>query len=229
MTEKFDQFMHEVQEDLRQERFEKLWQQYGKTITGVCVGIILIAILYNFWHHEQDKKRDLLSEQFVSAQNLIIQGKYVDAVATMEMISKSSNKNYAILARFNAAAALIKEGTDLSRAISIYEEIFNDSRSEKFFKDLAKVLSVSLRLSMIEETKNVEALTILLNEIASLTLEKSQLRHLAMELQGIIYMQMSKNKEAFEIFKNLAQDKETPPELRIRVQLVNQILSSRPS
>ena len=36
----------EIDEELRQERFEKLWQRYGKVVIGAAVGIIVSVLLH---------------------------------------------------------------------------------------------------------------------------------------------------------------------------------------
>ena len=49
MAEKFDEFLEEVEKDIRQEKFLKLWKQYGKQVIGVFSAIIVIIIGYNLW------------------------------------------------------------------------------------------------------------------------------------------------------------------------------------
>ena len=40
MADKFDEFLEEVEQDIRQERFQKIWNKHGKTIIAIVVAIL---------------------------------------------------------------------------------------------------------------------------------------------------------------------------------------------
>ena len=130
MSNNFEQFVQEVESDLRQEKFEQLWKKYGKSIVIGFAVIIGLSAAFNFWQHHQAKQRDIISQQFVSAQTLLFNKNIGDALSAMEGISKSSHRSYSTLAKFNMAAILRQETghKDLNRAEEIYKDLMDSSR-----------------------------------------------------------------------------------------------------
>ena len=152
MSNNFEQFIQEVESDLRQEKFEHLWKKYGKSVTIGFAVIIGLSAAFNLWQHHQAKQRDIISQQFVNAQTLMFNKNIGDALAAMEGISKSSHRSYSALAKFNMASILRQETghKDLNRAEEIYKDLMNSS-TEHMFRELATVLYVSLRLDRLKD------------------------------------------------------------------------------
>lgn len=232
MSNNFEQFIKEVESDLRQEKFEKLWKQYGKNITIGFVVLVGLSGAFNLWQHHQVKQRDVISQQFLNAQTLMFNKSSGDALAAMEGIAKSSHKTYATLAKFNMAT-ILRQPTghqDLQRAADVYQEIMNDRSAEHMLRDLATVLFVGLRLETLKIDKSgLEELRQLIEKCAK---DGAPYRHLALELCGMIELRMidlHKNSpaKAIEIFTKLAQDEKTPKDLRLRAQMVSQNLASQ--
>ena len=54
----------EIDEELRQERFERLWKRYGKFIIGAAVAVVLIVGGYKFWEYYSLKQKEKSSVQY---------------------------------------------------------------------------------------------------------------------------------------------------------------------
>jgi hypothetical protein len=227
MSNNFEQFIQEVESDLRQEKFEHLWKKYGKTITiGFAVVIGLSAAL-NLWQHHQAKQRDTISQQFVSAQSLLFNKNIGDALSAMEGISKASHRTYSTLAKFNMAAILRQETghKDLNRVEEIYKDLMS-SGTEHMFRELATVLFVGLRLERMNED-NTEEIQKLLKLIEPCLKEGAPYRHLALELRGMIELRQKNYPGATETFVTIAQDDKAPKDLRSRAQVMTQNLAAQ--
>lgn len=226
MSNNFDQFMQEVESDLRQEKFEQLWKKYGKSISIGFGVIIALSLGFNLWQNYQIKQRDIISQQFVSAQNLIFSKKIGDALSAMEGIAKSSHQTYATLARFNIASILQMETghKDLNKAEAIYKELMDDRRVDHVFRELSTIQYVSLCLNRNNTNDELEAL---LKMLESCTREAAPYYHLALELKGMIELRQKNYEKASETFVSIAQDKKSPKDLRLRAQVITQNLVSQ--
>lgn len=227
MSNNFEQFIQEVESDLRQEKFEHLWKKYGKSVAIGFAVIIGLSAAFNLWQHHQAKQRDIISQQFVNAQTLMFNKNIGDALAAMEGISKSSHRTYSALAKFNMASILRQETghKDLNRAEEIYKDLMNSS-TEQMFRELATVLYVSLRL---DRTKNesVEELKKLEKLLEPCAKEAAPYRHLALELKAILELHQNNHAKAAEIFVSIAQDPKCPKDLQTRAQVMTQNLASQ--
>ncbi len=228
MSNNFEQFIKEVESDLRQEKFEQLWKKYGRHITIGFVVLVGLAGAFNLWQHHQVKQRDIISQQFLNAQTLIFNKNSGDALAAMESIAKNSHKTYATLAKFNLATVL-RQPTghqDLRRAELVYQEIIDDRSTEHLLRELATVLFVGLRLDCMEQG-STEELDKLLKRIEACTKDGAPYRHLALELRGMIELRQKNFPKATETFAKIAQDEKTSNDLRLRAQMVSQSLASQ--
>jgi len=228
MSNNFDQFIQEVESDLRQEKFEHLWKKYGKSVSIGFAAIVGLSLAFNLWQNYQEKQRDIISQQFVSAQTLMFNKNIGDALAAMEGISKSSNRTYSTLAKLNIAAILRMETghKDLSRAEKIYQELMNDGSVDHVFQELSTILYVSLHLDTLKND-NDDELQNLLKLIEPCLKEGASYRHLALELKGMMELRQKNYEKATETFVAIAQDEKSPKDLRLRAQIVTQNLASQ--
>lgn len=226
MADKFDEFLEEVEQDIRHERLEKLWKQYGKTLISAVVGVLAVTAGFMVWKNHQHKQHLILSEQFVGAQNLVAQGKISEAVGVMQALSKASHSGYAVLAKFSEAAILSKEGAkqDVKRAQEIYTSIEQDRTVDKNLRDLATFFIVNLEMDRLPGAADAVAIKKLTEKIEPLAQEGNPWRSVARELKGLLLYKQNKMTEASEVFISLIQDVKSPAELRMRAQLMQQIL-----
>jgi len=228
MSNNFEQFIQEVESDLRQEKFEHLWKRYGKSITIGFAVIVGLSAMFNLWQHHQAKQRDITSQQFVNAQTLMFSKNIGDALSAMEGISKTSHRTYSTLAKFNIAAILRQETghKDLNRAEEIYKDLMHSSNAEHIFRELATVLFVGLRLDRLENNTE-EEIQKLSKLIEPCTTKAAPYRHLALELRGIIELRQKNYPKATETFVTIAQDEKSPKDVRLRAQVMTQNLASQ--
>ena len=112
----------EVEEDVRRERFEKLWKAYGHfAIAGLALLFAGIAG-WQIWQRHELAERAKISESFIAAQRIsnpqTAAGAFVD-------LSRTAPKGYSLVARLAQAGAMFASGQQAG-AIDIYKQIAKD-------------------------------------------------------------------------------------------------------
>lgn len=221
MAEKFDEFMQEVENDIRNERYMNLWNRYGKLITGVTILGLSCLVGYNLWSQYDFRQRSKASDILIGAQNFAVQNRHGEALSALQSLNNTVAP-YGILAKVNEAGILgIGEAGQKQQAIKIYQDIIDTKSIEKVWHDLAVYQKVALQSE--QSGANIETL---LKELGAVDMEHSPIAALASELKGILLLQKGDKTQAGEIFVKLAQSKTAPDGVVMRSQLMTQMISA---
>ena len=109
----------EVEEDVRRERFEKLWKAYGNYAIAALVLLFAGIAGWQVWERHENQERARVSDAFMAAQRIsnpqTAAGAFVD-------LSRTAPKGYASVARLAEAGAMFASGQQ-ANAISLYKDI----------------------------------------------------------------------------------------------------------
>jgi len=115
----------EVEEDVRRERFEQIWKQYGDYIIA-GVALVLIAIAgFELWQRYEENQKRKASETFIAAQQLADAGNINQASSAFEVVAKNAPDGYAKMARLSQAGVLEVDG-QRGEALMILKSVAND-------------------------------------------------------------------------------------------------------
>jgi len=112
----------EVEEDVRRERFEKLWKAYG--IYAIVALVLLFAGIgaWQFWQRHELQERQKFSDSFVAAQRVT---NPQTAAASFADLARTAPKGYRLLAQLSQAGAMLASG-QRDGAIDLYKQIAKD-------------------------------------------------------------------------------------------------------
>lgn len=223
MAEKFDEFLEEVENDIRQEKYMDLWRKYGKIATNSLVGVLCMVAAYSVWSNYEFKKRQQAADKYVAAQQLITQGNLDQAQSVLKELAQESVKAYPSMAQFVLAGTFVQKGGDenLAQAQKLYEKLVTTA-SEQIWREFAQYQVFSVRLH-----KEPQITDELLKQIKDFSEAQTPLKPLAQELLGMALLKRDNKTEAAEVFIKLAQDKQAPEGLAMRAQLMTQMLSAQ--
>ena len=204
-----DTLIREIDEDLRREKFAKLWKSYGGYVAAAAVSLVVGVAGYQGWYTYDLNRREADGEELVKAMTLSGD----DPTAALEALRSiaGSDHGYAILARLQEAALLAKGG-DREAALALYQRLEAEV-DDPIYRDLAVVLGASLRLENAGSPVDRDWLVQKLQPIAA---EGNPWRFSARELIGILALRAGDTAKAGEVFSSLAADLQAPPEMRAR-------------
>jgi hypothetical protein len=199
-------FIREVEEDLRRDRLEKLWRQYGTYALALAVAIVVAVGATVGWRQYSESQRAERARQYEAALQLVAAGD-AGASGALEELAGGAD-GYAVLARLHAAALKAKAG-DVEGAVAAYEQLAADSSVDERLRQLAVIL-LALRTA---DTAPPESLT---ERLQPLTEASSPWRFSAREITAVLAQRAGDTARAEEILTGLADDLDAPPALRQR-------------
>lgn len=227
MMNKFDEFMDDVQNDMRHARFEKYWKLYGKQSVTVCLALLIFSSIYTFSQHRQEKLSIEASEQFIAAQNALTEGNYDEALIVFESLINKAPDTYKTLSLFSKVGALLKKETDgdTKQAVELLKTIENGKFVDNHFKLFAKLLRYSHQINVLDyKSDEFNKIRIDIDKISQ---QNSTWAYMAKELKGLLLIRLGSKSEAVEIFIKLIQDEKTPQVIRLRAQLMAQLMAKK--
>lgn len=203
-----DSLLREIDEELRQEKFAKLWKRFGGYILAGAVVLVLAVAGYQGWRAWDLKTRMAASDRFVAALAQLGDGKTEEARKAFDGLAADADAGYALLARLREASTLADSG-DRAGAAKMFDEIAADSGTSEMFRDLATIQSVLLSI----DGGDAAALNA---RLAPLAAKENPWRFNAQELMGLIAQRQGDVAKAKEIYQTLSQDPTAPTGVRSR-------------
>ena len=209
--------IREVDEELRRERIEKLWQRYGGYIVGAAILLVLAVAGWRGWDWYAARAAAKSGARFEAALQLVNEGKRFEAEAAFNAIAKDGTAGYRLLARFRAAAEAAK--TDPAAGVIAYDALAADSSVDPALRDLAKLHTGLLLVDTAPASEIVARLE-------PLTAPQSPFRHSAREVLGLAHYRAGDRAKAQKIFTEIVADPETPAAMRNRAEIMRTLVSS---
>ena len=206
----------EVEEDVRRERFEKIWKQYGDyIIAGVALIVIAIAG-YELWQRYQENQTLKASETFIAADQLADAGNLNQATAAFAIVARDAPDGYAKMARLSQAGALLVSG-QRSEAVMIYKSIAKDDSGV-----IGEVARIRAGWALASDGPRADLDAVL----APLTDPTSPWRFSAREIFAYADFHTGKTAKALAEFQGLADDKAASLSLRSRCSAMAKFLKN---
>ena len=207
----------EVDEEVRRERLQKLWERYGVYFIALAVLIVVGVGAFRGYQYWQNKRAAEAGAQFEQASTLAEQGKHAEAQAAFEKIATEGPSGYRALARLRAASELAN--TDAKAAVAAYDSIAGDSSLDQGLRDLA-----ALRAGML--LVDSSPLDEMRRRLEPLSEPGRTFRHTAREMLALSAWRNNDAATAKRYVDMVNDDPETPQGVRSRVELLSALLAS---
>lgn len=212
-----DNFLEEIEQDIRQEKIWQFWKKYQTQITWGTAAVLLLAAMWNMWTWHTHRQQSQWGESFVRAQLLLDQGKVDEAMRYLDSLEHTGS-SYSVLSSFVKAHFYGQSGDNrnLEKTIEAYNRIVSYKHVSQELRELAQLSS--LMAQMDAPKPDLEGV---LTEVEPLCSDKGYWPLMALEIKGGALLMLGRHAEAREVFVKIAQNPDTPAAMRSRVQVLS--------
>ena len=203
-----EEFIREVDEELQEEKYAKIWRKIGPYVISLAIGIVLFTSGVVFWNNYTEDKKQKLGDDFTAAVELIKEEDFDTALIALERITDKASDGYVTIAKMKKASILIQK-KQILEGLEIYEDL-EKTAFDQSFKDMSTILFV---LNAIDHKPS----DILLDKIERLT-ENSSWKYSALELKGFILLNDKKFAESKKTFNTIIEMGNAPVTLASRAR-----------
>ena len=211
MSELFD----EVDEEVRREQLQKLWEKYSIYIIAVALLVVAAVGGWRGYQYLQEKKAAEAGDAFNKAIELSDQGKHSEAEAAFNDLAAKAPAGYRMLARFRAAAEVANK--DPQAAAKMFDNLAADSGIGPELQGLARIRAAGL---LVDTATYADMLRRLEPEAAA----GQTFRHSARELLALSAFRANDSTATRQWLDQLELDAETPPSMRSRAEALQALL-----
>jgi hypothetical protein len=195
-----NELLREIEDDIRRERLDKLWQKFGKMMVYASIAAVVLTIIIVIVQSNQEEAAKEKTSQFIRGIDRINVEDFKGAISIFEELAGDSSSPYAGLAMLQKAKAQQALG-DKDGAVKSYQAL---AERDAALGGLAKLLLPSKENKLVEPDK-------------ASPFYRSQREWLGWQL-----LEQGKKDEAVEIFWSLREDAQAPMPLRERMHEVLQ-------
>lgn len=198
---------NEVDEDLRRDRAQKLWEKYGNYVIAAAVAIVVGTAGFVAWRDYDRRQAEDGALKYVAALDRARGADAAAGAAALETVAREAPSGYAALARMQEAALKARDnpaaGAEQYRAIAV------DTRVSAEIRNAATLLAA---LNSVE-TADPAAIE---RQVATLTTPGNPWRHMAWEIAALAAVKAGNAEQAKTLYTRIADDPEAPAGLRGR-------------
>ncbi|MBI3676730.1 MAG: tetratricopeptide repeat protein [Proteobacteria bacterium] len=201
----------EVEEDVRRERLERIWKDYGDYIVAGIALVIIAGAGLQLWRYYHAREIARASDTYLEAEQMAANGQYEHAATAFGKLADDAPSGYAQIARLQHADALLANG-DARNALQLYKEIAAGDNEL-----LANTARIRAGWATVETSSRGE----LEDLLAPMTSAGSAWRHMAREILAYSDYRRGAVDDAQKEYKKLADDKDAPSALRDRARAMS--------
>jgi hypothetical protein len=207
----------EVDEEVRREQLQKLWDRYQNYVYAAVTLILLAVGGYRGYDWYVTKQAAENGTAFEAAAAMAERGDHADAESAFGKIASEGTSGYRTLARLRQAAELAQR--DRQSGIAAYERLAGDTSVGPVLQDLAGLRAGALLI----DQSNFDIARSRLEPLAS---PGRTFRHSARELLALNAWRSGDLPGAKRWFDVITTDTETPQAVRTRVEMLIALVAS---
>jgi hypothetical protein len=203
-----DEFIREVDEAVRQDRWLQLWKQYATYIVGGAIAIVVGTGAGVAWRNYQASQRFEDARRYAAADELLRQDRPAEAAAAFLALAEDAGGGYDVVARLRAAEAQIEAGEKDAAAASL-DQLSASEDAPPVYRQLGDLLALQQEFEALDGSA-------LSGRLAELTEANAPWRHSALELQALAQLRAGDTEAARRTLETLLADPLTPANLSRR-------------
>jgi hypothetical protein len=207
---KSEEFIREVDEELRRDQLARLWRRYSGAVVGFAVLVVVGTAAKVGWDHWQQRTLAAEAQRFAAAEQLLAAAKPDEAAGAFAAIAAEGGTGYAALARLNEAEAKLAL-KDEAGALAALSQLGQGGIDDPLLRDLGTILAASREV----DTGDPAELTRRLEPLAA---GDSPWRHGARELLAVVAIRAGDLDRAKKLLEELSREVGVPLSQQQRAQ-----------
>ena len=212
MADDRDSLLREVDEELRRDQMQKLWEQYNGIIIGGFLAIVLAVGGYKVMQSRKIAAAEAAGAEYQAALDLIDNKKADEAEKALSALTTGGSSGYAALARLQLAGAQLKAGKTAD-ALTTFEVLAKDGSADDLLKTYAQLQAASLRMGDADFAE-------MQNRLLKLAEEGGAFKISAREMLGFAAYKAGNLAEARKYFEPLLIDPNASRQIQERIKIV---------
>jgi hypothetical protein len=208
----------EVEEDVRRERYEQLWKNYGNYIMIAAALLVAAVAGYQAWQRYDLSQRQKISDRYRAASQSAQTGNLPKAESDFAALVKDAPTGYSTLSKFHLAGAYLAQGK-LDPAVALLRELTTSSDP---------IVSSSARLRLAWTTADAVPKSEIVNLLQPLSAADSPWRFAAAEVIAYVDLKDGTRAQALAEYQKLSQEADAPASLRQRAVGISEYLKANP-
>ena len=208
----------EVEEDLRHEKYKRLWDKYGPYVLAVAFLIVAGTAGYRGWEAWEASRSETTGDQYINALQSADDGEIEDAEKALSELSVDAPGGYSDMARLRAAS-IKAQNDDAEGALKAFTEIAKDGGVAPVFQNAARIQAGYILVDNADFAE-VE------KQLSGLAANDNAWRHSARELIGLAAYKAEKYEDAQKWFQQVIDDRAAPADLSARAQVMLSLIQA---
>ena len=209
------EFFDEVDEDVRRDQLQKLWDKYSIFIIAAALLVVAAVGGWRGYQYLEAKKAAEAGDAFNKAIELSEQGKHAEAETAFSDLAAKAPAGYRTLSRFRTAAE--SASRDPKAGVKLFDDIAADRTVGAELQALARLRAAGL---LVDTASYAE----MKQRLEPETAPGATFRHSARELLVLSAWRANDSAATRQWLDMIALDGDTPPGLRSRAEALQALL-----
>lgn len=211
-----DSFIREVNEELRRDQANALWNRFGPLALGAAVVVVLATAAWVAWDYWSTSRANASGDRFSQALVLASEDEQDEALAALQALEADGYGAYPVLARMRAATVLDAKG-DKAGAVAAFDAVAADRSVDVPVRDMARLRA---GLILVDSGSYADVSS----RVETLAVDTNALRHSAREALGLAAWKEGRAADALALFEQISADNFAPRNLRERATLMSELI-----
>jgi hypothetical protein len=203
-----DEFIREVDEAVRQDRWMQLWHHYGSYLVGGALAIVVGTGAGVAWRHWQESQRLDEARRYAAADQLLRADQPAEAAEAFRTLAAEADSGYGVLARLRAAEAEAAADQPAEAQASL-DRLAESDEAGPLYRQLGDLLTLQRDFDALAPDS-------LDGRLEPLRAQGAPWRHSALELAALAQLRAGDSEGARRTLDELLADPQTPANLSRR-------------
>jgi hypothetical protein len=209
-----ESLFREVDEEVRQEQYKKLWDKFGNYFVALCVVIVAAVAGVKGYQYFQIKQSEAAAIVYFDGVKMASDGKFDDALKALAAVGHPGFKQLGLMQQ----ASVLAEQGKTKEAVAAFDALAADATVDASLRDLARIRAGYLLADSLKPDE-------LISRLGSFDREGQVWRHAAREIFGLAAYRTADYSMADRYMNANFADPDTPQAMRQRAQVMIQLLT----